>query len=125
MTDIQTILKLNGLNCLLFGAFMVFIPKSVIVFLSTTDPASEVMILILGMILNIYGMLLLWLANKQQPNKKLIKLIALGDFIWVLFSFGLIFSKTWITSTSGTTTAGLVAILVGWFGWLQWQHSNI
>lgn len=124
MTDISTILKLNGLNCLLFGALFVFIPQHVITFLSTKNPAPVVAMLSMGVVLNLYGLLLLWVGNQQKPKHNLIKLIAVGDFIWVLMTAGLIISKTWITTTNGTTTAGLVAILVGWFGWLQWQYAQ-
>jgi hypothetical protein len=122
MPDINTVLKLNGLNCLLFGALFVFIPQHVIVFLSDTRPAPEVAILAMGVILNLYGMLLLWLANKPKPNAQLVALIAIGDGLWVLFTAGLIFSQTWITQINGITVAGLVAIVVGWFGWQQWCH---
>lgn len=124
MNNIQTTLKLNGLNCLLFGALFVFIPKSVVAFLSDTNPAPEVVIVALGVVLNLYGLLLLWLGNKPAPNQKVILLIAIGDFFWVLATLALIAMKLWVTNINGITAAGLVAILVGWFGWLQWQYSS-
>lgn len=123
MNNINTILKLNGLSCLLFGALFVFIPNHVIPFLSDSNPAPEVMILALGVVLNLYGMILLWLGNKQAPNLTLVKLIAIGDYLWVLGTIALIALKLWITNINGITVAGLVAILVGWFGWLQWQYA--
>ncbi len=123
MNNINTTLKLNGLNCLLFGALFVFIPNHVIAFLSDTNPAPEVIILALGVVLNLYGLILLWLGNKQQPNPTWVKLIALGDFLWVLGTIILVVMKLWITNINGITAAGLVAILVGWFGWLQWQYA--
>ncbi|MGJ8664640.1 MAG: hypothetical protein ACSHWU_13365 [Marinicella sp.] len=124
MNNINTTLKLNGLNCLLFGALFVFIPKSVITFLSDSQPAPEVVILALGVILNLYGLILLWIGNKEQPNPKLVLLIALGDFMWVLGTVILLAMKLWVTTINGMTAAGLVAILVGWFGWLQLQFYN-
>ncbi|VAW45735.1 hypothetical protein MNBD_GAMMA02-781 [hydrothermal vent metagenome] len=122
MNNINTILKLNALNCLLFGALFVFIPQHVITFLSDISPAPEVAVVAMGVVLNLYGMLLLWLGNKQKPNSKLILLVAIGDAAWVLLTAGLVVSQTWITHINGITAAGLVAILVGWFGWQQWQY---
>ncbi len=124
MNNINTTLKLNGLNCLLFGALFVFIPKSVITFLSDSQPAPEVVILALGVILNLYGLILLWIGKKEQPNPKMVLLIALGDLIWVLGTVILLAMKLWVTTINGLTAAGLVAILVGWFGWLQLQYYN-
>lgn len=122
MSHISTTLKLNGLNCLLFGALFVFIPQTVITFLSDNQPAPEVIILALGVILNLYGLILLWIGNQQQPNPKLVLAIALGDFLWVLGTLTLLVMNLWVTTVNGMTAAGLVAILVGWFGWLQLQY---
>ena len=122
MSNINTVLKLNALNCLAFGALFVFIPKQVIDFLSSTHPFPEVIILSLGVILNIYGLYLLWLANKSHVSPTWVLLVAIGDFLWVLGTIILIVMKLWITEINGITAAGLVAILVGWFGWLQLQY---
>ncbi|WP_223787733.1 hypothetical protein [Marinicella meishanensis] len=124
MTSIQTVLQLNGLNCLLFGAMFVFLPDTVILFLSPTAPAPKIVILALGVVLNLYGMVLLWLSQQAEPKRSWIKLIAIGDFLWVLFTAALILSQQWITALDGITAAGLVAIIVGWFGWLQWQYAR-
>ncbi len=124
MSDISITLKLNGLICLLFGALFVFIPQHIITFLSDVSPAPEVAVVGMGVILNLYGLLLLWLGNRQQPNPKLVLITAMGDGLWVLMTAGLILSQTWVTQINGITTAGLLAILVGWFGWLQWQYGK-
>lgn len=124
MNSIQTVLQLNGLNCLLFGALFVFIPDNVIPFLSTTAPAPKIVVVGLGVFLNLYGLLLLWLSQQREPKRSLVKLVAVGDFLWVLFTIGLCFAQQWVTELDGITAAGLVAILVGWFGWLQWQYAN-
>ena len=120
MSDISTTLKLNGLTCLLFGALFVFIPQHVTTFLSNINPAPELALVAMGVILNLYGMLLLWIGNQQKPNAILVLLFAIGDGLWVLLTTGLIVTSTWITTINGITVAGLVAIVVGWFGWLQW-----
>jgi len=122
MNDINTILKLNGLNALLFGALLVFIPQYVITTLSNTNPAPEILAVGMGVILNLYGLFLLWLGNKEKPNPKLVLLIATVDVAWVLLITGLILSQTWITLINGITITGLLAIVVGWFGWQQWQY---
>ncbi len=122
MSNINLTLKLNGLNCLFFGALFVFIPNIVIQFLSTDQPAPEVVILVIGVVLNLYGLLLLWIANKKVVSPSLVLWIAIGDFLWVLGTVVLFLSGIWITDLNGMTVAGLVAILVGWLGWLQLQY---
>ena len=122
MPAIQLILQLNALNCLLFGALFVFIPDQVSQFLSDTDPMPELLLAVLGVVLNLFGLLLLWLAKQTPPGKRWVGFVALADFVWVLFTAGLLLSQTWVTSVNGMTTAGLVAILVGWFGKLEWQY---
>ncbi len=122
MTDINTILKLNGLNCLLFGSLFVFIPDSIIPFLSLDNPIPKWVLLSLGVGLNLYGLYLLWLGAKHKVPHRYVLFVAFGDFMWVLATVVLIVMKTWITTINGMTAAGLVAILVGWFGWLQLQY---
>ncbi len=124
MKQISTVLKLNGLNCLLFGALFVFIPIPIIGFLSDTNPAPEVIVVAMGVILNLYGMLLLWVGNKSKPNSKLVLAIAIGDALWVGLTATLIISQTWITTINGITAAGLIAIVVGWMGLFQWQYAT-
>jgi len=122
MPAIQLILQLNALNCLLFGALFVFIPDQVSQFLSDTAPMPELLLAALGVVLNLFGLLLLWLAKQTTPGKRWVGFVALADFAWVLFTAWVLFSQTWVTTVNGMTVAGLVAILVGWFGTLQWQY---
>ncbi len=124
MQDINTILKLNGLNCLLFGAIFVFATQLTINFLSQTNPAPEIAIVAMGVVLNLYGLLLIWMGNKQKPDAKMVLLIAIGDAAWVLLTIGLILTQTWITELNGITVSGMVAIIVGWFGWMQWKYYS-
>ena len=122
MPDLNTSLKLNGLIGLLFGTLSVFIPQQVIIFLSDTNPAPEVAVVGMGVVFNLYGLLLLWLGNQKTPAAKGVLLIALGNGLWVLMTAGLVVTTTWITTINGITAAGLMAILVGWFGWSHWQY---
>ena len=122
MPNINVILQLNALNCLLFGALFVFIPDQVSAFLSDSQPMPKLLLAVLGVVLNLFGLLLLWLAKQTPPGKRWVGFVALADFAWVLFTAGVLLSQTWVTTVDGMTAAGLVAILVGWLGKLEWQH---
>ncbi|MFC3194114.1 hypothetical protein ACFODZ_07665 [Marinicella sediminis] len=124
MNNIRTILQLNALNCLLFGALFVFLPAQVSQFLSSSHPMPELVMAILGVVLNLFGLLLLWLAKKPHINKGWVLMVAVADFSWVLFTVVLLLLQVWVTTVNGMTAAGLIAILVGWFGWLEWQYHQ-
>lgn len=126
LSRIQIILKLNALSCLLFGALFVFIPESIIAFLSDTtlnksDQMPQVVMVALGVILNLWGMLLIWVSNRSPVPKMMLLLAALGDFLWVAATVIVLLMQMWVTSSNGMAVAGLVAMLVGWFGWQQFQ----
>jgi hypothetical protein len=122
MHNINLILQLNALKCLLFGALFVFIPDQVSAFLSDEQPMPELLLAVLGVVLNLFGLLLLWLAKQTPPGQRWVGFIALADFAWVLFTAGVLLAPSWVTTVNGMTAAGLVAILVGWFGKLEWQY---
>ena len=119
---INDVLKINALNCLLFGALFVFMPEPISSFLSENAKAPLLVFLSLGVLLNIYGLLLLWLASKNPVPQLPLLLVAIGDFLWVAATIIVIQLNVWITSINGITAAGLVAILVGWLGWIQLKH---
>ena len=127
MDKINIILKLNALNCLLFGALFVFIPETIIVFLAdvTLNDSGHMPKLVLvglGVVLNVYGMLLIWLSNRETVPLGLVLFVAIGDFLWVIATLILLLMQLWITSSNGMAAAGLVAMFVGWFGLQQLQH---
>lgn len=122
MLNINLVLKLNALNCFAFGTLFVLLPEAVAAFLSATNPAPKLLLLLLGVGLNLYGLFLLWLASKEPVPVRHLLPVAIGDFLWVLGTALLIVMKLWIDSSNGITAAGLVALLVGWFGWLQLQY---
>ena len=124
MNNISTLFKLNGLIFLLLGALFVFLPLQTVTFLSSVNPAPEVMILSVGIGFNLLGLLSMWLGNQQNPNTKWLKFIAVIDFIWGIGWACLIGTNMWVTNINGMTTAGLIAIFIGWFGWALWTHSN-
>ncbi len=122
MFSINNVLKLNALNCFAFGTLFVLLPDAVLLFLSDSNPAPKMVLLSLGVGLNLYGLFLLWLASKEPVPLKHLLPVAIGDFLWVIGTVVLIVLKLWIDTSNGITAAGLVALLVGWFGWLQLQH---
>jgi len=119
---INDVLKINALNCLLFGALLVFMPEPISTFLSDTAIAPKLLLLSIGVGLNIYGLLMLWLANKNPVPQTPLLLIVVGDFLWVIATIIVIQLKLWITTINGITAAGVLAIFVGWLGWIQFKH---
>jgi len=77
-----------------------------------------------GVVLSLYVVALLLLGQQSVPKARLIKLLAVGDFLWVLCTAVWVATRQWVTELDGITAAGLVAIIVGWFGWLQWQYAT-
>lgn len=122
MNQINIILKLNALSCLLFGALFVFIPETIIAFLADTHFMPKLVLVALGVVLNLWGMLLIWLSNRDPLPNVLLLIVALGDFLWVVATVVLLLMQVWINSSNGIAAAGLVAMLVGWFGLQQFQH---
>lgn len=124
MNNLNNLLKFNGLIFLFLGALFIFIPNQLISFLSLSDQAPELIVVIMGMTLNFLGLMVLWQANKSEPNKRFVQIISISDIVWAFFSLGMVFTNTWVTTTHGTTTVGLTAISVGWIGWLLLQNHT-
>ncbi len=122
MLNINLVLKLNALNCFAFGTLFVLLPDTVALFFSESNPAPKVLLLLLGVGLNLYGLFLLWLASKEPVPVRHLLPVAIGDFLWVLGTAVLIVMQLWIESSNGITAAGMVALLVGWFGWMQLKY---
>ncbi|WP_154223153.1 hypothetical protein [Marinicella rhabdoformis] len=122
MNQINLILKLNALSCLLFGALFVFIPETIIAFLADNNHMPKLVLVALGVVLNLWGMLLIWLSNREPVPNVLLLIVAMGDFLWVAATVVLLLIQVWVNSSNGIAAAGLVAMLVGWFGLQQFQH---
>lgn len=121
MKNNQIITKLNGISCVFMGTFFVFMPKATSNFFSLLSPAPQVMILTTGIALNLFGLLLTWLGNQDSPNTKWFLIFALGNFLWVMSLISTIVLPYWVTSSNGITAAGMMALLMAWFGWQQLQ----
>jgi hypothetical protein len=121
MIQLKNVLKANAASCLIFGGILASIPESTARFLSEIDTAPNLVLQILGVGLIIHGLHLLWASKQQNVKKKLIVYFSISDFIWVLMSLLLVISKIWITSKVGLTVTILVAVMVGYFGLMQWK----
>ena len=122
MTTINDVIKINALLALLLGALLVFMPDAAINFLSETQTIPKVLPLFVGVALNIFGLLLLWLAKNNPVPQLPLLLAVIVDFSWVVGTLVLIQFKLWITAINGITAAGLIAIVIGWLAWIQLQH---
>lgn len=119
MFTLRHILRLNALSCLVFGLVFAIRPAYVTEFLANADTAPAELILGIGIVLLINAAHLIWASFADQPIRKLIIYFALGDFLWVIASIGLVHMKLWITTSGGIFATLLVAVMVGLFGILQ------
>ena len=121
---LKSILKANSASCIIFGCLFVFMPSQVLDFLSQSQPAPKWLLISLGIGLILNGFHLLWASLRQVHNKNLIRHFAISDFLWVAASVLLVITGLWITTSSGIIATFLVAVMVGIFGLLQFQHLN-
>ena len=122
MTTINDVIKINALLALLLGALLVFMPDAAISFLNEAQGIPKVVPLFVGVALNIFGLLQLWLAKNNPIPQLPLLLVVIVDFIAVVAIVVLIQFELWISSINGITAAGLIAIVIGWLAWIQLQH---
>lgn len=117
---LATILRLNALSCLTFGALFLAAPAAVAGALGT-PPAWLVAALGAGLLGN--GALL-WLsvARGRVPRRAEVLFFSIGDGLWVGATLGLILAGVWIVTPGGRVAALAVAVMVGAFGLAQWQR---
>lgn len=116
---LATVLRLNAASCLGFGLLFVVAPGGVAGILGS-PPVWLVAALGAGLLGN--GVLL-WLsqARGRPPQRSEVLFFCLGDFAWVAMTVGLIGSGLWITNPVGQIAAGIVALVVGTMGGMQWR----
>lgn len=119
MLSLKNIMRANATSCIGFGGLFALKSSSVASLLSDTSPAPQSIIMILGLLLIVNGLHLLWASRVTLPNKSLILYFSIGDYIWAVTSLGIILSGIWITTTIGMLLTIAVAIVVGFFGFLQ------
>jgi hypothetical protein len=110
---------MNAASCVLFGSIFALLPVSVATFLGGGLPAPQLLLIILGVALIVNGFHLLQASSIELPKKELVLYFSAGDFLWVIASLCLVFSKIWITTSQGVLATLLVALMVGYFGILQ------
>lgn len=117
--SLTTLLRLNALSCLGFGALFVLAPVMVADFLGSV-PVWLLTLLGAGLILN--GLHLAWAARGAAPAT-LVRYFSLGDGLWVLGSLALVVAGLWVTTLWGIVATLAVAALVGALGLGQWRHT--
>jgi len=122
MKNINDLLKIAALCFTLLGTLCIFMPNLINAFLNDAQAMPKLLFLSLGVVLNIYGLLLMWLAKRTPVPLAALLAVIVGDFTWAIGALGLIAFTPWITSINGTTVLGLVTISLTWFGWLKLKH---
>lgn len=125
MFKLKTVLRMNAISCVAFGAIFTFFPSQVAAFLAPGNPAPEAVLLFLGVVLLINGAHLIWASTLVKPSRWAIFYFSIGDFAWVVGTFVLVVSGIWITSTDAIFAATVVAVLVGYFGFSQIKLSKM
>jgi len=119
MYPLKHILRGNAASCLIFGVVFVLIPGPTVQWLSDHSPAPAALMLTIGIVLILNGFHLLSTARLANIPRQLIIYFSTMDIVWVVGTFVLILSKTWITTQAGIVAATLVAIMVGLWATLQ------
>ena len=118
MPDLKTVLRLNALSCVGFGALFIAVPGTVAAFLGA-PPAPSWLVLATGVILIGNGVHLIWASRMEQLPRSLVLYFSSGDFGWVAGSALLLVLELWVTTPAGQVAATIVALLVGALGTLQ------
>jgi len=114
---LATLLRLNAVSCLVFGALFVTAPGGVAAFIGVA-PGWVILALGLGLLVN--GAHLLW-AARRQPRCWEVRYFSLGDAAWVALTLTVLAAGAWVTAPAGQAAAAAVAVGVGALGALQWQ----
>ena len=114
---LTTLLRLNALSCLGFGAMFLLAPDRVAAFLGAVPPWF---LRALGAGLLGNGLHLV-AAARRSPRGWEIRWFSAGDAAWVALTLGILAAGAWITTPAGQAAAAAVAVGVGSLGALQWQ----
>jgi hypothetical protein len=115
--SLATLLRLNALSCVGFGALFLLAPGRVAAFLGAMPPG---LLVALGLALLANG-IHLRAAAMRPPRNWEIRWFSLGDAAWVALTLAVLAAGGWITTPAGQATAAAVAVGVGALGALQWQ----
>src|SRR6056297_2415918 len=117
---LATVLRLNALSCLGFGALFLLAPVAVAQALGT-PPVWLVAALGAGLVGN-GALLLLSVRGGRVPRRAEVLFFSLGDAAWVVATLALILAGVWIVTPGGRVAALAVAVMVGALGVAQWRR---
>ena len=124
MITLKRLFLTNSISCIVFGIFFITIPTTISTFLSLNNQAPNFLVTIIGIVLVFNGLHLIWASYKSEASRILALYFSVGDILWVLLTFYLIFTKTWITTQEGIIISILVAIFVGALGIYQLKERK-
>ena len=116
MASLPTILRLNALSCLGFGALFLAAPGPVAAALGAAPPLAPALI---GAGLLANGGHLLLAARRRPLRRAEVLWFSAGDMLWWLGSLGLVATRTWVTSPAGVAATLAVAAVVAGLGTAQ------
>jgi len=114
---LASLLRLNALSCLVFGALFLGRPEQVSGVLG--DPPAGLLRLV-GIVLILHAGHLGW-ASLRRPGAWEVGYFSIGDALWVAATLALLVGGVWITTPLGQGLALVVGAGVGCLGWLQWR----
>jgi len=117
---LATVLRLNALSCLGFGALFLLVPGAVAA-VPGTPPVWLVGALGAGLIGN--GALL-WMSVRggRVPRRMEVLFFVTGDALWVVATLALVSTGLWIVTVLGQALTLAVAAMVGALGFAQWRR---
>ncbi|MBO1255895.1 hypothetical protein J3L16_09390 [Alteromonas sp. 5E99-2] len=120
MLSLKNIMAANGISCIGFGGIFIFNASTIANFLTVDNSIPLMVLKVVGLILVLNGIHLLWSSTRQRIKKWLMVYFCLGDMLWVITSLALVIFGLWITTIQGIVATIIIAIMVGYFGVMQW-----
>jgi hypothetical protein len=116
MNKLQKILLINSGSCLLFGVLFLIFPTQTSDFIGNS---ITWLVQLIGAALLFNGLHLIYASKRKNPICPEILYFILGDFLWVLGTLAFVLTGIVITSTQGIIVSLLIAVMVGFFGYMQ------
>ncbi|MCA9938761.1 MAG: hypothetical protein KC418_08970 [Anaerolineales bacterium] len=115
---VSSVVTANGIFCAGSGLVLLVASRPLAQFLGPVEAVMPAFPL-LGIILFLYGSLLVWLARTGRINRHLVAVMAELDIAWVLGSYGLLFWGGLAWTNAGKWTIILIAEIVFTFALAQ------
>ncbi len=113
MKRLSTILRLNSLSCLIFGALFIIAPVATAAFLGTE---AVWIIRVVGFALLFNGLHLALASGRKKPSAIEIYYFSAGDLSWASLTLALVIMDVVIVSPEGVMASLAIACLVGYLG---------